>query len=161
MGACYLGPLIVVSHNKGGAYIIAELDGSVFNWPVAAFRVIPYFACTSTAISPLDELLDISWSRLTQMEQSTLEDQEEDNGDPTWGRTSCGWLRTVNSKVGRRNGTATHMDPIFFLFSFFYISSFIVFQTIFTFSDYFHFFGLFSLFATLKSFCLGISCITF
>jgi hypothetical protein len=44
MRARYLGPLVVVSRNKGGAYIICELNGSVFDRPVAAFRVVPYFA---------------------------------------------------------------------------------------------------------------------
>jgi hypothetical protein len=37
MRARYLGPLVVVSRNKGGAYIISELNGSVFDRPVAAF----------------------------------------------------------------------------------------------------------------------------
>jgi hypothetical protein len=43
MRACYLGPLVVISRNKGGAYILCELNGSVFDHPFAAFRVIPYF----------------------------------------------------------------------------------------------------------------------
>ncbi|KNZ78116.1 hypothetical protein J132_01640 [Termitomyces sp. J132] len=32
----YLGPLVVISRNCGGAYIICELDGSVLHCPVAA-----------------------------------------------------------------------------------------------------------------------------
>ena len=36
----YLGLLIVISQNKGGAYTISELNGSVFDHPIVAFQVI-------------------------------------------------------------------------------------------------------------------------
>jgi hypothetical protein len=77
MRARYLGPLIVISRNKGGAYIIAELDGSVFDRPIAAFRVIPYFARTSLEIPTLSRLIDISAERLSQMENTESADPEE------------------------------------------------------------------------------------
>ena len=83
MRARYLGPLIVISRNKGGAYIVAELDGSVFDRPIAAFRVIPYFARSTLDIPSLEDLLDISKERLSQMKESTDidPDGDEDIGD--------------------------------------------------------------------------------
>ena len=82
MRARYLGPLIVLSRNKGVAYIIAELDGSVFDRPVAAFCVIPYFARAKLDIPPIGDLIDISRLRLTQMEQSKITDPDEED-DPS------------------------------------------------------------------------------
>jgi len=58
----YTGPIIVISCNKGGAYIVAELDGSLYDRPIAAFRLIPYFACQHIDLPPLEDLLDISIS---------------------------------------------------------------------------------------------------
>ncbi|KAI0063721.1 hypothetical protein BV25DRAFT_1783852, partial [Artomyces pyxidatus] len=40
MRARYLGPYVVLSRNRGGAYILAELDGATFDRPVAAFRLV-------------------------------------------------------------------------------------------------------------------------
>src|SRR5271154_7169949 len=62
----YLCPLIVISRNRGGAYILAKLDGSVFDRPIAAFRVVPYFARAKITLPPLEELVDISQRRLTE-----------------------------------------------------------------------------------------------
>ena len=63
---------MVVSRNKCGAYIICELNGSVFDRPVAAFRVVPYFARKSITLPDLSNFLDISVTRLRDMEDSAL-----------------------------------------------------------------------------------------
>ena len=47
----YLGPMVVVRRTRGGAYILSELDGSVWKAPVAAFRVIPYHERDSIEIN--------------------------------------------------------------------------------------------------------------
>ena len=67
---CYLGPLVVVSRNKGGAYIICELDGTVFDRPIATFHIIPYHARKSIALPNI--ALDISTAHLWEMEESTI-----------------------------------------------------------------------------------------
>ena len=83
MRSRYLGPLIMLAKNKGGAYIIAELDGSVLHRPIAAFRVIPYFARKKIQLPPLDNLLDISRQRLRDLIESDISnpDEEETNED--------------------------------------------------------------------------------
>jgi len=43
--------MIVVHHTKGGAYILAELDGAVSTLYYAAFCLLPYLPCNKTKIS--------------------------------------------------------------------------------------------------------------
>ena len=70
MRARYLGPLVVVSRNKGGAYIICKLNSSVFDRPVAAFQVVPYFVWKLITLPDLSDFLDISANHLRDMEDS-------------------------------------------------------------------------------------------
>jgi hypothetical protein len=78
MRARYLGPLIVVSRNYGGAYILAELDGTVLHRPIATFRLLPYFAHKTIPLPP--DFIDIDDTRLCEMEHSlTADGDEEDN----------------------------------------------------------------------------------
>ena len=55
----YLGPLLVVRHNRNNAYILAELDGSVCKLPFAGFQLIPYFPQSCTII-PATSLINVS-----------------------------------------------------------------------------------------------------
>jgi hypothetical protein len=73
----YLGPLVVVSRNKGGAYIVCELDGTLYHNPVVAYRVIPYFARDYIELPDFEKYSDISVKRLREMENSTAADPED------------------------------------------------------------------------------------
>jgi hypothetical protein len=68
MHARYIRPLIVVSHNYGGAYILSELDGTVLHRPIAAFRLLPYFPHKSIPLPP--DFIDIDDTHLQEMEHS-------------------------------------------------------------------------------------------
>ena len=63
----YIGPLVVVSRNHGGAYIVCELDGSVWDRPIAQFRVLPYKARRLIPLPDLgkiDRHAYVKWSYL-------------------------------------------------------------------------------------------------
>ena len=77
MRARYLGPLIIVARNRGGAYIVCELDGTVHDRPIAAFRVIPYFA--RQKIDLPDNFEDITPARLRAMTDSNVAGEDSDS----------------------------------------------------------------------------------
>ncbi len=75
----YLGPYVVLSCNCGGAYILCELDGSVLDRPIAAFRLLPYLARDRIDLPWLDdaEHFDISTARLREMEASISQGDDD------------------------------------------------------------------------------------
>jgi hypothetical protein len=73
----YFGPMVVVSRNRGGAYIICDLDGTLAHAPVAAFRVVPYFARRELDIPDLESHLDVSIARLRELERTADADPDD------------------------------------------------------------------------------------
>ena len=71
---CYLGLLVVISRNCGGAYILYELDGLVLHRLVAAFCLVPYLAWEQIAIP--SNILDINTAKLCQLEETELLDNK-------------------------------------------------------------------------------------
>ena len=46
----FFGPLVVIKRTPRGAYVLSEVDGSVSKTPFAVFRVIPYYACSTSSV---------------------------------------------------------------------------------------------------------------
>jgi hypothetical protein len=72
----YIGPMVVISRNKGGAYIICDLDGTLGHAPIAAFRAVPYFAREHLDLPDLEQHIDVSVSRLRELENTTNPDPD-------------------------------------------------------------------------------------
>ncbi|KAG6873577.1 hypothetical protein C0992_008548 [Termitomyces sp. T32_za158] len=64
------GPLVVIAKTKGGNYIVAELDGSVWQARVAAFRVVPYKARKKLTLPQgLEKWVDITPAKLKELRE--------------------------------------------------------------------------------------------
>jgi hypothetical protein len=78
MKARYLGPMVVIRRNDGGSYIVAEMDGSVMQDKIAAFRVIPYFARRHIDLpEDLQEILDQSEEAIDDLIRRVEKDAEK------------------------------------------------------------------------------------
>jgi hypothetical protein len=63
------GPLVVVRRTRGGAYIVCEFNGAVWQKKIGKFRVIPYQQRQKLTIGPqIEELIDVSRETLDELE---------------------------------------------------------------------------------------------
>ena len=68
--------MIVISKNKGGAYIICNLDGTLTHSPIAAFWIVPYFAQDNIDLPDLEQHIDVSAARLCKLEDTPITDPD-------------------------------------------------------------------------------------
>ena len=60
-----------MTQNKGGAYIVAELDGSVWHEKLGAFRLVPYFARHKIDLpGGIENFVDIATKTLHELKES-------------------------------------------------------------------------------------------
>ena len=105
----YLGPMVVIARNRGGSYIVAELDGSVFQEQVAAFRVVPYWARREIDI-PMDieEWIDISKKSLEELKSKW---EKEDLGNPKGIDFIFDKVRLEGPGASENNLSGSESDP--------------------------------------------------
>ena len=100
MKARYLGPMIVIRRTEGGSYVIAELNGALWQQKVGAFRCVPYYVRESIELPEnVLEWLDISAEGLMKVINSKEEDIEwTGEDDLTFGNMKLGESHKSNEE---------------------------------------------------------------
>jgi hypothetical protein len=88
MKARYLGPMVVIRRTKGGSYVVAELNGALWQQKVGAFHCVPYFVRKSIELPKnVLEWLETSEEALQKILSMKDDDQEwTGEDDLTFGR---------------------------------------------------------------------------
>ena len=73
----YFRPMVVISCNKGGAYILCDMNGTLMHTPTIAFRVVPYFTRKHLDLPDLKQHLNVFISWLWELENSTTTDPDD------------------------------------------------------------------------------------
>lgn len=77
----YFGPMIVIRRAKGGSYLLAEMDGSLYHKKVAQFRVVPYYARKEIPLpKDITKLTGLSERSLHELENSLEPEDEKEIG---------------------------------------------------------------------------------
>ena len=76
----YSGPMVVLQRNRGGAYILAELDGTLANTRCAAFRVIPY-RDRGEFVFDVEGIIEKSAALLKKLAETNESDEPDVNED--------------------------------------------------------------------------------
>jgi hypothetical protein len=79
----YLGPYVVVRRNQGGAYILAEMDGTVSKLRFAAKRLIPFYLRSTLDLPQANELLSKANDPITTKDTGldSGDESEEDSDE--------------------------------------------------------------------------------
>ena len=77
MKARYLGPMVIIRRTKGGSYVVAEMNGALWQQKVGAFRCVPYYVRESVELPEnILEWLDVSEEGLQKILNSKEIDSE-------------------------------------------------------------------------------------
>jgi hypothetical protein len=76
----YTGPLVVMSRNCSGAYILCKLDGLLSHSPLATFCMLPYHVREHIDIPDIEQHINVTVACLHKME--AVYDPDPDNPDP-------------------------------------------------------------------------------
>ena len=68
----YFGLMVIVLQNRGGAYIVCDLDSTLAHAPIVAFRIVPYFARKNIDLPDLEQHIDVLVARLHKLENMTV-----------------------------------------------------------------------------------------
>ena len=75
----YNGPMIVIARKRGGAYVLAEMNGHVSQWQVAAAKVIPYFARRHIKLP--ENIYDVIDQTADSLKKIIERDEDEDDDE--------------------------------------------------------------------------------